>query len=104
MSPITDANIRAQAINPKASYLVQAPAGSGKTELLIQRILALLATVHEPEEVLALTFTRKAAAEMRERVIQALHAAKQAEPNEPHAKTTWKLAHQALKRSEQLGW
>ncbi len=104
MSPITDANIRAQAINPKASYLVQAPAGSGKTELLIQRILALLATVHEPEEVLALTFTRKAAAEMRERVIQALHAAKQAEPNEPHAKTTWKLAHQALKRSEKLDW
>ncbi|MDX8380632.1 MAG: UvrD-helicase domain-containing protein [Ghiorsea sp.] len=101
---ILDAQARAQAINPKYSYLVQAPAGSGKTELLIQRILALLATVNEPEEVLALTFTRKAAAEMRERVLKALFTAQRSKPKEPHAQTTWNLAHAVLQRSEQLNW
>jgi len=101
---ILDAQARIQAINPKASYLVQAPAGSGKTELLIQRILALLATVNEPEEVLALTFTRKASAEMRERVLKALFAAQRSKPKEPHAQTTWNLAYAVLQRSEQLNW
>ncbi len=104
MTTIIDAQARAQAIDPNGSYIVQAPAGSGKTELLIQRILALLATVSEPEEVLALTFTKKAAAEMRERVIKALFAAQRAQPSEPHALATWKLAHKVLQHSETMGW
>ena len=102
--PVADLKVRQQALDIRDSYIVQAPAGSGKTELLIQRYLSLLAVVDEPEEVLAITFTRKAVAEMRLRVLAALSQSEQAEPTSDHARQTWRLAGRALQRSQQRGW
>jgi len=102
---IPDINERTQALNPAKSFIVQAPAGSGKTELLTQRFLALLNCVKQPEEILAITFTKKSAAEMRARIINALQRAhNEPEPSAAHAKTTWKLAQNVLMRNQALQW
>ncbi|RKZ33684.1 MAG: DNA helicase UvrD, partial [Gammaproteobacteria bacterium] len=78
---------------------------SGKTELLVQRHLGLLARVSQPEEVLAITFTRKAAAEMRARVLQALaQASAEDEPVKEPARSRWRLARAALVQDEAKGW
>ncbi len=104
---IADGAEREKALDPARSFIVEAPAGSGKTGLLTQRFLGLLSVVERPETIVAMTFTRKAAAEMRERIHQALADAeceeKFDEADEYQAKTR-ELALKALARSKQLGW
>ena len=106
---VADQDQRLRALDPAGSYIVQAPAGSGKTELLIQRFLNLLGTpsVDEPESVIAITFTRKAAGEMRHRLITALEDADGAEAGggrSRHERQTRALAERVLERDEERGW
>lgn len=102
---IQDEKERQQALDPTRSFIVQAPAGSGKTELLTQRFLILLSSVKQPEEILAITFTKKSAAEMRARIIHSLkNANHNKEPESPHAKKTWGLARRVLQQSKELKW
>src|SRR5690554_7816610 len=94
-----DQEARLMALDPTRSFAVAAPAGSGKTGLLTQRVLTLLAGCEEPEEVLAITFTRKAAGEMQDRILLALvQAQEQPEPTNPHHQLTFQLARKVLER------
>ncbi|MEM7279437.1 MAG: UvrD-helicase domain-containing protein, partial [Pseudomonadota bacterium] len=102
---ISDEEVRLQALDAETSFLIQAPAGSGKTELLTQRLLRLLSVVSRPEEILAITFTQKAAAEMRERVELSLGlASKQDSELADYLQVTRKLAVAALANAEAQGW
>jgi ATP-dependent helicase/nuclease subunit A len=104
-----DSQAREDALDVGRSWIVEAPAGSGKTGLLIQRYLKLLGqdNVTEPEQVLAITFTKKATQEIRERIVEELEAAAQGARLKREAKferTTRDLAEKVLRRDEALSW
>ena len=99
-----DERARRDALDVSRSFVVQAPAGSGKTTLLTQRLLRLLTTVKQPEQVLAITFTRKAAEEMRARIIAALELGSEAVPLDPFRAATHALARAVLAHDQRCGW
>ena len=104
---ISDAAERERALDPERSFIVEAPAGSGKTGLLTQRFLRLLGGVERCESVVAMTFTRKAAYEMRERIHSALEDAERPVNElelDAYALRTRQLALAALANSKQHGW
>lgn len=106
----SDTGVRQRTLDPTQSFIVQAPAGSGKTELLIRRFLVLLARAQAPEEVVAITFTRKAAYEMRERVLDALQSVNgSGSPDSPDSKAPidsqlQRLATAAMAQNHARGW
>src|SRR5277367_3081903 len=63
---------QARASDPAASAFVSANAGSGKTHVLVQRVIRLLLGGVAPEKILCITFTKAAAANMAERVFTTL--------------------------------
>ncbi len=97
---------RQSALDAARSVLVRAPAGSGKTDLLTRRFLRLLGEVTDPAEIVAITFTKAAAAEMRHRILSKLEeAASCMNPkSDSDAFSMEWLAQQALARSRSLGW
>jgi ATP-dependent helicase/nuclease subunit A len=101
-SPPADAAVREEALDPSRSFIVDAPAGSGKTTLLTQRFLRLLSTTTQPESIVAITFTRKAAEEMRGRILDALRAA--SDHPERLDRVTSRWAREARATSDARGW
>ncbi|MEA2014302.1 MAG: UvrD-helicase domain-containing protein, partial [Thermodesulfobacteriota bacterium] len=68
MKKLSDTGQRNASLDTSRSHHVESPAGSGKTLLLTRRFLKLIGEVQDPAEILAITFTEKAAGEMRQRV------------------------------------
>jgi ATP-dependent helicase/nuclease subunit A len=74
-APAADADARRAAVDPSQNIVLEASAGTGKTRVLVERYVNLLRAGVEPDHILAMTFTRKAAAEMRQRIIDRLKEA-----------------------------
>jgi len=105
-NPPPDQTQRDLALDHRRSILVRAPAGSGKTDLLTRRFLRLLGEVDDPGQVVAITFTIPAAAEMRNRILSELEKAALAGATDSVADplSMEMLARGALARSRALGW
>ena len=99
-----DSAQRQQVLDVSQSFIVQAPAGSGKTSLLTLRFLHLLTIVNNPEEILAITFTKKAAAEMHQRIIESIKLATKPCPGNEFEAQTWTIATQVLQRDADCEW
>jgi ATP-dependent helicase/nuclease subunit A len=78
MSVMFDADARRVAVDPTQNVVLEASAGTGKTRVLVERYVNLLLAGVDPDQILAITFTRKAAAEMRQRILERLKEASRA--------------------------
>lgn len=105
-NPPPDQAQRQRALDPSRSILVRAPAGSGKTDLLTRRFLRLLGEVEDPSQIAAITFTRPAAAEMRNRILSELEKAAETIATDASADpfSLQALARRALAHSQALDW
>src|SRR4051794_23255974 len=103
-APPPDQRQRERALDAARSILVEAPAGSGKTDLLTRRFLRLLAEVENPGQIVAITFTKAAAAEMRNRILSELEKAAGGQARNEDEFSMEALAQRALERSRALGW
>ncbi len=101
---MNDQKQRDQALNISDSFIVQAPAGSGKTELITQRYLKLLGSADVPENILVMTFTNRAVEELKHRIISSLNRAKLPPPEELHKLKTFDLAKKVLEQSNLKEW
>ncbi len=96
---LADNRAREAALDTRCSHHVESPAGAGKTMLLTMRFVKLLSSVNHPAEILALTFTEKAAQEMQARIIDSLKRAERKEhPKHPSDKILLRHAEDALMR------
>ena len=100
-----DKKAREKAVESDKSFIVKAPAGSGKTDLLIARYLKLLYLVDSPEEIIAVTFTNKATNEMRRKILNILDNARlKKRPENEHEKYLISLANDVLERDKEKKW
>ena len=100
-----DKKARERAVKPDQSFIVRAPAGSGKTSLLIARYLKLLSLADSPEEIVAVTFTNKATNEMRRKILNILDDAdSEKQSDKEHEEYMISLAKDVLKRDKERNW
>ena len=104
MTDLKDSNARQQALDIRNSFIVKAPAGSGKTTLLVKRYLKLLTVVNNPEEIIAITFTRKAAGELIARVLSALAEEPIKNTDDYTDHEMLDIARRARQRDNSKGW
>jgi ATP-dependent helicase/nuclease subunit A len=90
---LADAGARRAAVDPSQNIVLEASAGTGKTQVLVERYVNLLRAGVEPDHILAITFTRKAAAEMRQRIIDRL---KNASRTSLHDAGRWRALRERL--------
>ncbi|MDP1899958.1 MAG: UvrD-helicase domain-containing protein [Rubrivivax sp.] len=99
-APVSGEAFYAVACDPQRNVVVEACAGAGKTWMLVSRILRALLAGAEPQHILAITFTRKAAGEMRSRLDEWLVAFSEARCDE--AKRVLALRERGLSPAEAL--
>ena len=97
MNNLPDKEAREKALDTNSSFVVVAPAGSGKTQLLIKRYLKLLQKARSIDSVICLTYTNKATEEMRERVIRAIELCQKEEGKDENEKELLNIAKEVYK-------